>query len=234
MLMYCAFTPDSVFKSVPPNGSEPTWQTSVLYSDIVPLIYVNETICIVFCPFYKIQVNRFMAQDDSSGAKIIPKYILWMRGLVPFWVLRHSFLSLTDCWWLYNIQLKSSKGVLFLPASDAYVRRFLYLLYTLIKLYYTKALSDQALSLAPDWILLLQRPRIPGSFRGSATTFHYNFSAVVWKPVAFLQGLSWCLCRGISKMKRLTWLSVVLAYPSFLRKQGHWIIQFTGVWIGIR
>ena len=35
-------------------------------------------------PFYKIQVNRFMAQDDSSGAKIIPKYILWMRGLVPF------------------------------------------------------------------------------------------------------------------------------------------------------
>ena len=34
--------------------------------------------------FYKIQVNRFLAQVDSSGAKIIPKYILWMRGLVPF------------------------------------------------------------------------------------------------------------------------------------------------------
>ena len=28
--------------------------------------------------------------------------------------------------------------VLFLPPSDAYVRSFLYLLYTLIKLYYTK------------------------------------------------------------------------------------------------
>ena len=41
-------------------------------------------------------------------------------------------------------------GVLFLPPSDAYVRSFLYLLYTLIKLYYTKALSDQASSLAPD------------------------------------------------------------------------------------
>ena len=27
------------------NGSEPTWQTNVLYSDIVPLIYVNEAIC---------------------------------------------------------------------------------------------------------------------------------------------------------------------------------------------
>ena len=28
-------------------GSEPTWQTSMLYSDIVPLIYVNKTICMV-------------------------------------------------------------------------------------------------------------------------------------------------------------------------------------------
>ena len=35
-------------------------------------------------PFYKIQVNRFMAWDESSGAKIIPKYILWMKGVVPF------------------------------------------------------------------------------------------------------------------------------------------------------
>ena len=33
----------------------------------------------------------------------------------------------------------TSKGLLFLPPSDAYVRSFLYLLYTLIKLYYTKA-----------------------------------------------------------------------------------------------
>ena len=44
----------------------------------------------------------------------------------------------------------ASKGILFLPPSVAYVRSFLYLLYTLIKLDYTKALSDQALSLAPD------------------------------------------------------------------------------------
>ena len=42
--MCYAFTPGSVFKSVVPNGSEPTWDTSMLYSDIVPLIYVNETI----------------------------------------------------------------------------------------------------------------------------------------------------------------------------------------------
>ena len=47
---------------------------------------------------------------------------------------------------LVTIQLMTNRGVLFLPPSDAYVRSFLYLLYTLIKLYYTKALSDQASS----------------------------------------------------------------------------------------
>ena len=68
MLMYYAFTPDSVFQSVPSNGSEPTGQTSMLYTDIVPLIYVNETICMVVCPSFKIQVNHFMAQDKPFGA----------------------------------------------------------------------------------------------------------------------------------------------------------------------
>ena len=50
-------------------------------------------------------------------------------------------------WRVYNFIANSSKGVLFLPPSDVYVRSFLYLLYPLIKLYYTKALSDQASSL---------------------------------------------------------------------------------------
>ena len=67
-------------------------------------------------------------------------------------------------------------GVLFLPPSDAYVRSFLYLLYTLIKLYYTKALSDQASSLAPDSILL-RGPRIPVSSCDSTTTFHLGGSS---------------------------------------------------------
>ena len=84
----------------------------------------------------------------------------------------------------YISSWRLARGVLFLPPSDAYVRSFLCLLYTLIKLYYTKALSDQALSLVPDWILLLRRPRILASFCGSATAFHYDFSAVVWKPSA--------------------------------------------------
>ena len=53
-------------------------------------------------------------------------------------------------WRVCNSTANTSKGVLFLPPFDVYVRSFLYLLYTLIKLYYTKALSDQASSLAPD------------------------------------------------------------------------------------
>ena len=65
---------------------------------------------------------------------------------------------------MYNFFLKTSNGALFLFLSDVYVRSFLYLFYTLIKLYYTKALNNQASSLALNWILLLWRPRIPASF----------------------------------------------------------------------
>ena len=45
-------------------------------------------------------------------------------------------------WRVYNFIANTNKGV--------FVSSFLYLLYTLIKLYYTKALSNQALSLASD------------------------------------------------------------------------------------
>ena len=40
-------------------------------------------------------------------------------------------------WRVYNSIANTSKGGTLLPPSDAYVRSFLYLLYTLIKLYYT-------------------------------------------------------------------------------------------------
>ena len=145
-----------------------SWLRTYLTNRYVILRYCSSNLCkwnylYDDLPFFKIQVNHFMAQDKPFGAKLIPKCILWVRGLVPFWVLRHSFLSLTGCWWPYNIQLKTSRGVLFLPPSDAYVRSFLYLLYTIIKLNYTKTLSDQAWSLAPNWILLLRGPRITAS-----------------------------------------------------------------------
>ena len=85
LLMYYVFTLDSVFKLILPKGSELTWQTSMLYSYIVLLIYVNETIYLYGnLPFFKIHVNHFMTWDDSPGAKIFSKFILWVRDLVPF------------------------------------------------------------------------------------------------------------------------------------------------------
>ena len=105
--MYYAFTPNSVFKSVLPFGLR-----TFLINQYVILRYRSSNLCkrhylYGALPFFKIQVSPFMAQDEPFGAKIIRKCILWGRGLVPVWVLRHSFLSLTDCWWLYNIQLKT-------------------------------------------------------------------------------------------------------------------------------
>ena len=96
-------------------------------------------------------------------------------------------------WRVYNFIVNTSKRVLFLPPSDAYVRSFLYLLYTLIKLYYTKALSDQASSLAPDWILLLRGPRIPVYSCDSTTTFHLGGSSgILQDKVRMLGALVFC------------------------------------------
>ena len=47
--MYYAFTPDSVFKFFC-QMAQNLLDKPVCYSDIVPLIYVNETICVVICP----------------------------------------------------------------------------------------------------------------------------------------------------------------------------------------
>ena len=74
---------------------------------------------------------------------------------------------------LWPVHFLGKTLLVFLPPSDAYVRSFLYLLYTLIKLYYTKALNDQASSLAPDSILLLQGPRILASLCDSTITFQF-------------------------------------------------------------
>ena len=75
---------------------------------------------------------------------------------------------------LYNSFANTSEGSLFLPPSYVYVRSFLYLFYTLIKLYYTETMSDQASSLAPDWIFL-KRLRTQVSC-GWAVTFQHPHS----------------------------------------------------------
>ena len=49
----------------------------MLYSHIVLLIYVNETIYLFgTLPFFKIHVNHFMAWDDSPGAKVISVHLV--------------------------------------------------------------------------------------------------------------------------------------------------------------
>ena len=77
MLMYYVFTQDSVFRSVPPKGSEPTGQTSMFYSYLVLLIYVNETIYLLGNPpFFKIHFNHFMAREDSPAANVISMHVV--------------------------------------------------------------------------------------------------------------------------------------------------------------
>ena len=81
------FTLNSVCLQVSSTSdSEPirAQQTSMFYSHVVLLIYVNETIYLPGnLPSFKIHVNRFMAQDDSPCANVISKCMLWVRGLVP-------------------------------------------------------------------------------------------------------------------------------------------------------
>ena len=114
-----------------------------------------------------------MAQDDSSAAKIIPKYILWMRGLVPFWVLRHSFLSLTGCLWQYNIQLKTSRGysfcLLLMSMSEAFSISFI-LYETLLH----KSSEQSSLISGPRLNSSPLEAKNPGIFCGSTTTFQQS------------------------------------------------------------
>ena len=50
----------------------------------VLLSFVNETMYLLGnMSFFNIHVNRFVAWDDSPGANVISKCMLWVRGLVP-------------------------------------------------------------------------------------------------------------------------------------------------------
>ena len=96
MLIYYVFLLDSVFRSVPPKGSELIWQTSMSYSYLVLLIYVNETIYLPGnLPFFKIHVNHFMAQDDSPAANVISMHVAGEGRGAILWDI--AFLSLADC-----------------------------------------------------------------------------------------------------------------------------------------
>ena len=66
-----------------------SWLRTYLTNQYVILRYCSPNLCkqnylYGGLPFFKIQVNHFMAQDEPFGVKIILKCILWVRGLVPF------------------------------------------------------------------------------------------------------------------------------------------------------
>ena len=80
MLMNCVFTLDSVFFQEPIKAQ----QTSLFYSYVVLLIYVNEAVSLLGnLPYFKIHVNHFMARDDSPCAVVSSKCMLRVRGQVP-------------------------------------------------------------------------------------------------------------------------------------------------------
>ena len=92
---------------------------------------------------------------------------------------------------MYESIANTSEGVLFLLPSDVYVRSFLYPFYTLIKLYYTKVLSDQASGSRLNSFPL--EVKNPGIFCGSATTFQCEGSSLI------VEGCSFLVVTGVSK-----------------------------------
>ena len=110
----------------------------------------------------------------------------------------------------------TSKGMLFLPPSDAYVRSFLYLLDTLIKLYCTKPRSNQASSLAPGWILLW-RPRIPASLQDSASNNVSSPMSIPFPDKLMFPSLACFPCKDLllsNKLYVLVFTSLIGYLPS--------------------
>ena len=142
--------------------------------------FLFSNLALIIAQQTSIHINCFMAGGWHTSCHPISKMHIVGEGsgetpsaLRCLSYLINSFL--TDIKQL----AKTSKGGTLHPPSDVCVRSFLYLLYTLIKLYYKKALSNQASSLAPDWILLLWGPRIP-----VFTWFNNNLSSwgLIWDP----------------------------------------------------
>ena len=81
----------------------------------------------------------------------VVSYSLWPHGLQPARLLCLEWvaISFSSANFSSSRLVATSKGALFLSPSDVYVRSFLGLFYTLIKLYYTKTWSVQTSSLAP-------------------------------------------------------------------------------------
>ena len=110
------------------------------------------------------------------------------ENIVRYWKLCcKTLLTWKDC-----LKKVSCRGTLFAPFW-CLCQKLSLSPFTLIELYYTKALSDQASSLAPDWILLLRGPRIPVYSCDSTTTFHLGGSSgILQDKVRMLGALVLC------------------------------------------
>ena len=82
--MNYVFTLDPVFKLVLPKTQNLIDKPVCFTHANVLLSYVNETMTLLGNqPFFKIHVNCFLFWDNSPCANVIPKCMLWVRGLVP-------------------------------------------------------------------------------------------------------------------------------------------------------
>jgi len=144
---------------------------------------------------------------NGPGQLTLCQYYLKMHVVgegpgASLWILRH-FLSLVSS---LLVWLKTSRGALFLPLSDVYVRSFLYIFYTLIKLYYAKALSESSLITGSGLNSFPLEAKNPSIFHGSATPYRTTIKVNKRVQNTLLDVISkvteWSLC--ISKANNST------------------------------
>ena len=58
---------------------KPVCYTQILFPNLCKQTYLYGNL-----PFFKIHVNHSVTWDNSPGAKVISKCMLWVRGLVLF------------------------------------------------------------------------------------------------------------------------------------------------------
>ena len=147
-------------------------------------------LCILFGSLFSFKIytislaHRHLPQRGLACADVyvVGESCTWCNSLSLELLLLSTINSL-----LRSIRCfgKNWQGCTSSPTSDVSVRSFLYLSYTLIKLCYTKALSGQALSLAPDRNPLLLRPRIPTSFTAHSPNHLGGSSRIPRQGVSF-------------------------------------------------
>ena len=140
------------------------WSFSVAFSVSIDVIMSFILHLLIWC----ITLMDLQILDHFSIPEVSSAWSWCIIFLMYCWIqFANILVSISDLCTLGVLAF----NFLLVVSLSCFGRIMLCLLYTLIKLYYTKALSDQVSSLAPDWILLLLRPRIPASLHGSATTF---------------------------------------------------------------